>query len=510
MIEQVQQRAGRKEWVGLAVISIACVLYIMDLSVLEMAIPAISEDLHPSSVQLLWIIDVYGFMVAGFLITMGSLGDRLGRRKLLLYGAGFFGAASVFAAFAQSAEMLIFARAVMGVAGATIAPSTLSLIRNMFADHEQRSRAIGVWVTSFSVGGAVGPVIGGIVLEFYWWGAVFLINVPVMALLLVLGPKLLPEFKDPTAGRADIPSLLASLSAILLVVFAIKKVAQDGLSVVALAALTVGVVVGVWFVRRQRGLDDPLIDLHLFGIPAFRAALVIYGIGVMVMFGGFLFMPQYLQLVLGYSPFATGMWMVPSAAMFVLGSNVSPWLLRWCGPAIQLGTGLVLAAIGFGIIALVQPDQGLWQVVVGSILFSLGLAPIFTLTTDVIISAAPANRAGAAAGISETSAELGGALGIAVFGSIAVALYRARIEPALSGVSADAAESARGTLGGAMNAARALPGEVGHRLLSASAEAFTVGMQVTAVMSALLALGLGGLVLARGKSVVDVGGEVRE
>src|SRR6188474_2903990 len=197
MAAPLSNRAGRREWLGLAVIALPCVLYSMDLTVLELAVPRLSADLKPTAAQLLWILDIYGFLVAGSLITMGTLGDRIGRRRLLMIGAAAFGVASVIAAFSTSAEMLIATRALLGLAGATLAPSTLSLIRNMFLDQQQRTVAIGIWISSYSVGAAIGPLVGGILLEHFWWGSVFLIGVPVMVLLLVVGPMLLPEFRDP-------------------------------------------------------------------------------------------------------------------------------------------------------------------------------------------------------------------------------------------------------------------------------------------------------------------------
>src|SRR6266699_3951247 len=220
--------AGRREWIALAVIALPCLLYSMDLSVLYLALPSLTADLKPSSGELLWITDIYGFMLAGFLITMGTLGDRIGRRRLLLIGAAAFGLASVLAAFATSVAMLIAARALLGIAAATLAPSTLSLIRNMFLDTGQRTFAIGVWVTSFSLGGALGPLLGGLLLHFFWRRSVFPLALPVMALLLAVGPRLLPEFRDPDAGRFDLVSAALSLVSVLALVYGIKELAQNG------------------------------------------------------------------------------------------------------------------------------------------------------------------------------------------------------------------------------------------------------------------------------------------
>ncbi|MGH2847532.1 MAG: MFS transporter, partial [Thermoleophilaceae bacterium] len=424
-------RAGRREWLGLAVIALPCLLYAMDLTVLNLALPALSADLQPSSSQLLWIVDIYGFLVAGFLMTMGTLGDRIGRRRLLLIGAAAFGVASVFAAFSTSAEMLIAARALLGVAAATLAPSTLSLIRNMFHDPQQRTFAIGVWITSFSAGGALGPLAGGLLLERFWWGSVFLLAVPVMLLLLAVGPRLLPEFRDPEAGRLDLISAALSLVAVLAVIYGLKQIAQDGMGSVPTLFIVAGLALGAAFLRRQRKLVDPLIDLRLFRVPAFSAALATNTLAFFVAFGAFLFLAQYLQLVLGLSPLRAGLWTVPSGAGFIVGSMLTPLIVRRVPPAFVMGGGLVLAAAGFGLLTQVSGDSALAILVTGSVVFSLGLAPVFTLAADLMVGTAPPERAGAAAGISETSSEFGGALGIAVLGAIGTAVYRSQVAGAV-------------------------------------------------------------------------------
>jgi MFS transporter, DHA2 family, multidrug resistance protein len=486
-----QPKATRREWIGLGAIAVACVLYVMDLTVLHLAIPKISEDLRPSSSQLLWIIDIYGFMVAGSLITMGTLGDRIGRRRLLLIGAGAFGAASVLAAFSTSPEMLIATRALLGLTGATLAPSTLSLIRNMFLDATQRQVAIAVWITSFSVGAAIGPLLGGLVLEFFWWGAAFLLAVPVMALLMILGPRLLPEYRDPAAGRLDLTSAVMSLAAVLATIFGLKQIAQDGLGVVPAAFIAAGVAVAVAFVRRQGRLDDPLIDLRLFRSPGFAAALATYGLGVVVVFGGFLFLPQYLQLVLGLSPLEAGLWTLPWALAFVVGSQVTPRLARRIRPVRLMAGGMVLAAVGFAVFTTIDGESGFGVFLVGSVVFSLGLAPVFTLAIDLIVGAAPPERAGAASGIAETAAEFGGAFGIALFGSIGIAIYRGGIQDRIPvDVPAEAADVARDTLGAAAEVARQLPDGLGIRLMDAARDSFLQGLHLSAAIAAVGALGL--------------------
>jgi DHA2 family multidrug resistance protein-like MFS transporter len=495
--------------VGLSVLALACLLYVMDLTVLHLAIPQISEQLAPSSAQLLWIVDVYGFMVAGALVTMGTLGDRIGRRKLLMIGAAAFGLTSILAALSTTPEMLIVSRALLGLAGATLAPSTLSLIFHMFADPRQRSVAIGVWIGAFSAGSAIGPVLGGLVLEHFWWGAVFLLALPVMVALLILGPIVLPEYKDPDAGRLDLISVGLSIVGVLTVIFGLKESAQDGLSWVPVVLVVGGLVAGLVWVRRQKRLAEPMIDVSLFRIGSFRTALAVNFLAVFISVGYFLFLAQYLQLIVGLSPLQSGLWSLPSAAGFIVGSQLGPRIVRRVRPAVVIASGLALTAVGLGLLTQVGGTDGLWVIVTSSVIISLGLGPVFGLTTELIVGTAPPEKAGAASGISETAAELGGALGIAILGSIGVAIYRGQLATALpADLPAAAADAARDTLGGAVVVAGTLPPAQGAAVFDAAANAFVTGLRVTSAVATVIAVVIAvvsWLALREPRPVADVG-----
>lgn len=488
--------AGRREWIGLAVIALPCLLYAMDLTVLYLAVPHLTADLKPSGSQLLWIVDIYGFLVAGFLITMGTLGDRIGRRRLLMIGAASFGAASVLAAFSTSANMLIATRALLGITAATLAPSTLSLIRNMFLDPAQRTFAIGIWGTSFSIGGAIGPLVGGVLLEHFWWGSVFLLSVPVMILLLIVAPKLLPEFRDPKSGRLDILSAILSLSAVLTIIFGVKRMAENGWEWVSALSILSGLALGVVFILRQKLLDDPLIDLELFRLTSFSTALAANSLVIFVALGSFLFMAQYLQLVLGLSPLEAGLWTLPAAAGNVIGSMAVPVIVRRIRPLFVIAGGLLFAAVGFGLYAQVNENSGLLFIVAGSVILSLGICAVVILGTDIIVGSAPPERAGAAASISEAGIELGGVLGIAVLGSIGTALYRSKMNQIPSGISPEMAEAAKGTLGAAVSLAKELPGEMSQALLGPARDAFTNSFQIISIICGSIAITMAITVLA--------------
>ena len=492
-VEQAPRKATRREWLGLAVLALPCLLYSMDLTVLNLAVPALTHELRPTSSQLLWILDIYGFMVAGSLITMGALGDRIGRRRLLLIGALAFGVASTLAAFATSAAMLIVMRALLGIAGATLAPSTLSLIRNMFHDPKQRRVAIGVWISSHSAGAAIGPLVGGFLLAHFWWGSAFLVGVPVMVLLLVLGPVLLPEFRDPNPQRLDPVSAALSLAGVLPIIYGLKRTAEDGLAGQPTLCVVAGIAACIWFVRRQRTLTSPLLDVGAFRLPAFRAALATYTLATFVVFGAFVFVSQHLQLVLGLSPLHAGLWTMPFAAAFIVGSILTPVLTRHVRPARLIAGGLVLSAIGFGMLTQVGRTDaaggGLPLLVCGFVVYSLGVSPAFTLATDLVIGSAPPERAGAAAALSETCSELGGALGIAILGSIGTAVYRSRLGDSAPGIAREAWDAARGTLGGALAVAETLPAEAGARVVEAARGAFASSLQVAGAIAGAIALG---------------------
>lgn len=482
-------KATKREWLGLAVLALPCLLYSMDLTVLNLAVPKLTAALRPTSTELLWIVDIYGFVLAGALIPMGVLGDRIGRRRLLLIGAAAFGCASVLAAFAPSVEMLIAARALLGLAAATLAPSTLSLLRSMFLDPKQRTFAIGVWIASFSAGGAIGPLIGGILLQFFWWGSVFLINLPVMVLLLAVGPKLLPEFRDPQAGRPDILSAALCIAMVLAVIYGVKRIAEHGADWVVLAAIVSGLVMGAVFLRRQWKLAEPFIDLRLFRRVTFSAALAVNIFGFFVAFGTFLLIAQYLQLVIGLSPLVAGLWSAPSGIAFVVGAMLTPRIVNHLKPPHVIAIGFVIAALGFGLLTQTGTAHDLAVVATAYAVFSLGLAPVFTLASDLIVSTAPPERAGVAAGISEMSAELGGALGIALLGSVVTLIYRGSVAGALgSELPPEAHEAARDTLGGALSVAGTLPEQLGAALMSASRSAFVEAFQATALVSAAITL----------------------
>ncbi|WP_434091025.1 MFS transporter [Streptomyces goshikiensis] len=475
---------------GLAVLALPATLVSFDMFVLLLALPQMSADLGASSTQQLWIMDMYGFMVGGFLVTMGTLGDRIGRRKLLLIGAAVFGAASLMAAFSTSPEMLIAARALLGISGATLAPSTLALISNMFRDPKQMGMAIGIWAGCFSIGAIVGPIAGGAMLSTFWWGSVFLLGVPVMLILLILGGKLLPEYKAPQAGRLDLPSVALSLTAVLPFIYGLKEIARQGPSPLPLTAILLGLALGTVFVRRQRSLQDPLLDLSLFKNKSLSGALV--SLLVFSMLGGasLLFLGQFFQLVNDLTPLQAGLALVPGLVVSIAGMSFAPVLARKIRPAHLIANGLVVSLSGYLLFFLVGADSGPAVLMTAFALASLGGGPLVALGTGLVVGSAAPEKAGAAASLSQTSNEFGAGLGIAVVGTIGAAVYRDEISQNLpTGIADGTVDSVREGLASALAEAAGLPGAAGDSLASTAREAFVSGVNaVGATAMVLMAL----------------------
>ncbi|WP_037068940.1 MFS transporter [Pseudonocardia acaciae] len=488
-------RAGVREWCGLAVLALPLLVLALDVSVLYLAAPAMSADLGATATQQLWILDVYGFLIAGFLVTMGAVGDRIGRRRLLLAGGAAFAVASVVAAYAPSAGALIAARGLLGVAGATLMPSTLALISTMFRDPAQRTSAVAIWMTTFSAGVAAGPVIGGALLARFWWGSVFLLGVPVMVVLLVLGPRLLPEHRQPGAdGGVDAVGVVLSLAAMLPLVYGVKETAAHGPAPVPALAAAVGLVAGWAFVRRQRRSADPLLDVRLFTRRGFVGAVALVLLGLLALNGLYYLLPQFLQLVSGVDPLRAGLWMLPVALATVGGSLLTPPLARRFGRTRLLAAACAVSVIGCLAVTRVGPDVDP-PVLVGLLAVTiLGVVPTGVLGTDLVLGSVPPERAGSASAVTETAGELGVALGVAVAGSLVAAVYGATLGSTLpTGMPADAAEAAREGLAPALGAAATLPPGAAAALTDAAREAFTtaftaVGWYAAAVLTVAVVL----------------------
>lgn len=499
-------RAGTKEWTGLAVLALPTLLLALDQSVLFLALPHLAESLHPTGTQTLWIMDVYGFMIAGFLVTMGTLGDRIGRRRLLMIGAFVVGLASLAAAYATSAEMLIVTRALLGVAAATLMPSTLALISNMFPDEGQRGRAIAVWASCFMAGTALGPVIGGVMLQFFWWGSVFLLGVPVMLILLVAAPLLLPEYRDPDGGKLDLFSVALSLAAILPVIYGLKAIARHGFQPMHLGVIVVGLVFGVLFTARQRKLTHPLMDIRLFRHGAFTAALLILMLTMATMGGSYLFITGFLQMVEGLSPVEAGLWMVPSAIASIVSAMAAPSLTKRMPMGLVVGGGLAVSTFGYIMIAMVDPVGGLPLLVAGFVVAFFGTGPIGALGTNLVVGSAPPEKGGSAASMSETSGEFGVSLGVAAFGSLGTAVYRNDLTlPA--GTPSAAAEASRDGAEDAVSVAGDLPDTVGSELLTAAREAYTSGLNTIGVVCAVMIAAVAVIAVTTLRNVGASGGD---
>jgi DHA2 family multidrug resistance protein-like MFS transporter len=421
----VQHRDPR---LALALLSLPSLLIAIDISVLSVALPKMAADLHPSPTQLLWMNDIYGFMVGGTMITMGAVGDRIGRRRLILICSAVFAAASALAAFSTTPDMIIATRAVMGIAGAAIMPASMALIGRLFPDPARNVSAMGAYMTCFLTGMAVAPLLGGLMIEHWWWGSVFLLGVPVMLLTLVVAPRLLPEVRNPAAGRIDLPSAALCLASILLVVAALKMLVNGGWSWPPLLLAAAGLGLGALFVRRQRSLADPLVDLSLLRRPGVSRVMWVLFLTALLMGGTSLFVAFYLQSARGLSPLRAALCLLPAMLAMIVAANLGPWLGRRVRPArVVLGSLLVMAAGFVAYAAIPSGPSGIAAVICGGVLATAGIGSAFPYLMNDVISHAPPERAGSAASFTQTANEIGIATGLVVLGSIGTLVYRWRL-----------------------------------------------------------------------------------
>ncbi|MFE5209208.1 MFS transporter [Streptomyces sp. NPDC056600] len=489
--------AGANRWIVLVVLCVSLLLVAVDATVLHVAVPAVTEDLRPSATQLLWTVDVYPLVCASLLILFGTLGDRVGRRRVLLLGYALFGVASGVAACADSAQVLIAARALLGVGGAMIMPATLSVLRQVFPDRRERALAIGIWSAVAAVGAAVGPLLGGFLLERFWWGSVFLINIPLMLVALPVGRMLLPESRGRREGPWDVTGALTAALGLFAAVYGVKRLG-GGIapqSPLTWGPLVAGVLLLVLFVRRQRRREHPLIDMRLFARPAFGTSLGCIVLAMLALVGLELIAAQYLQLVLGLSPLQTGLRMLPLTLAAMAAGLAGARLLRTLGPRVMVAAGFVLTAAAVLTLLPMGTRDNPALLLCGFVLLGLGLETTLFGAYESMLSEAPEREAGGAAAIGETSYQLGAGLGIALLGSVMNASYGPGVS-SVPGVPGQASAAAEHSIGEAYQVAGGLGGVAGQTLWTAAREAFVHGLHVTLLVSAGLLL-LGALAALR-------------
>ncbi|MEU5052171.1 MFS transporter [Streptomyces sp. NPDC021096] len=482
--------AGANRWAVLVVLCVSLLLVAVDATVLHVAVPAVTEDLRPSAIQLLWIVDVYPLVCASLLILFGTLGDRVGRRRVLLFGYALFGVASALAALATAPEVLIAARALLGVGGAMIMPATLSILRQVFPDRRERAVAIGVWSAVAAVGAAVGPLLGGFLLEHFWWGSVFLINIPLMAVSLPIGRWLLPESTGDRNGPWDVLGALMAAFGLFGVVYGVKRVGgADALSLGTVVPAALGAALIVLFVRRQRRREHPLVDLAMFTRPAFGTSVGCIVLAMLALVGLELVAAQYLQLVLGLTPLETGLRLLPLTLAAMAAGLAGSRVLHRFGPRTMVAAGFVLTAMAVLSLTVMGREDRPVALVVGFVLLGFGLETTLFGAYESMLSEAPAESAGGAAAIGETSYQLGAGMGIALLGSVMNAAYAPGVA-AVPGVPSAAGTAARHSLGEAYDVADRLGGPAGAALRAAARDSFVHGLHLTlAVSAALLLLG---------------------
>ncbi|QQK75566.1 MFS transporter [Salicibibacter cibarius] len=470
--EELPGAATWREWMGLGALTLAVFMLATDMTVLFLAMPSIAADLTPGATQMLWMIHIGELLAVGFALTMGRLGDSIGRRRLLVIGISVYGLASLMAAFSTEAWMLIATRALLGVATATVMPSTMSLLRNMFFDPKQFSVAIAINLSAFSAGMALGPPMGGLLLDHFWWGAVFLINVPVAIGLLAVSP-LLPEYRNKDSKRMDFVSVLLSSFALVALIFGLQEMANDGFNLFYGGSVVTGIAVGFLFIKRQMSTEDPLLDLHMFRIPVFRFSLIAVTVVLLVTTGADMLFAQHLQAVVGLTSTEAGLLLIIPAILSMAGTLIAPALTRWMRPAYAMGYGLLTAVGGALLIMLTVQDTGAIILIIGVSLIGFGVGPAMTIASEQIISSVPQERAGTASAMSDVSSGLGSVLSIAFIGSLGMLVYRWSLMGSIpAGVPPEIAHSAMENVGTAVAVSDRFP-----EMLPVIQSSFTVALQ---------------------------------
>ncbi|MCO5317458.1 MAG: MFS transporter [Microthrixaceae bacterium] len=491
---RVEDRAHERRWWILAVLCFSLLVIVLDNSILNVAIPTIIRDLGASNTEVQWIVDSYTLVFAGLLLTAGALGDRFGRRGALQIGFVIFGLGSVISALAGSADQLIATRAVMGIGGALIMPATLSIITNVFPPRE-RGRAIGVWAGVAGLGAALGPLTGGFLVEHFYWGSVFLVNIPIVIIGLAAGFVLIPTSKDPSAPRLDIVGAVLSVIGLTVLLYGIIEAPVEGWGdPLILAAMGTGVVLIAAFILWERHSSHPMLEVGFFRKPRFSAASASITAVFFAMFGSIFLLTQYFQFVLGYTPLQTGVRMVPFAAAMMVTAPTSSRIVERVGTKATVTTGLTLVTLGLLSMSTLQVDssyaQVLWRLVVMSVGMGLTMAP----ATDSVMGSLPLAKAGVGSAVNDTTRQVGGALGVAVIGSVLASTYGSQVEEFLTGMGAppEAIEGATSSLGGAVAVAAQAPAEMGNALVATANQAFVDAMH-WGVFAAATATFLGAL-----------------
>ncbi|MET8251571.1 MFS transporter [Micromonospora sp. NPDC005197] len=487
-----------RRWAILGVLVISLLVVVLDNTILNVALRTLADPVHglgASQGELEWSINSYTLVFAGLLFTFGVLGDRAGRKRFLMIGLALFGLASLLSAYAHSPAQLIAARALMGVGGAAIMPVTLSIISNVF-DPRERGRAIGIWAGAVGLAVAIGPILGGTLLEHFWWGSVFLINVPVVVAGVLLVALLVPESRDPRPGRVDLLGVLLSVVGLVALSYGIIDGGEHGFDrPVAWGSILVGLAVLAWFVRHELRSDHPSLDVRLFKVPRFAAPVAIVGLVFFAAMGVMFFSSFYLQLVRDYSPLQTGLLFLPFAGAQLIFAPRSAAMVRRYGGRAVAAVGLGLTVVALAAFAFIGASTPIWIVLVVFFIQGVGMANIMPPATESIMSALPREKAGVGSAVSNTVRQVAGALGVAVLGSVLSAVYRSDVGDALTGLPAQAQDAANESISGAYAAAAKL-GPAAPTLISAANDAFVTAMHWAAALSAVVAA-LGVLVVLR-------------